>query len=304
MAVPACMSKPDRVAYEFTYTEDNFETLRDRLYNWTGIKLQAEKKQMLYSRLSKRLRSLNLPSFESYQSYLLQDNHDEKAKFISCLTTNLTSFFREPHHFEHLRTYALPLLQQHPLTCRKTGKPTLKIWSTACSSGEEPYSIAATIDAFRHQHKSSAHRWYYRLLATDIDQDILQKAETGSYDLPNISSIPAVYRNFLGLSNARPTSQTPDSISVDIPLTLKQKISFRNLNLTQKWHFQGPFDIIFCRNVLIYFDRQTQIELIKRMTAMLRPGGWLYIGHAEFFDANVSSLKTDGRTIYRKEGEF
>lgn len=303
----ACSLTPETSAmpYEFTYTEADFKMLSSSLYEWTGIQLQPEKKQMLYSRLSKRLRSLNIRDFESYRDYLLHGSNDEKSKFISCLTTNLTSFFREKHHFDHLESTALPQLHQHPLICRKTRKPTLKIWSTACSSGEEPYSIAAVLSAYRLTKSILNAQCHYRILATDIDQDIIQKAEAGHYQLGAQHNIPQLYQRALGIEKRLRRDRDEDlSPSLIIPENLKQMIAFKTLNLTGQWPLQGPFDIIFCRNVLIYFDRETQIDLIKRLGALLRPGGWLYIGHAEFFDAKISYLQTDGRTIYRKKGEL
>lgn len=272
--------------FEFPLTQADFQTIARIVYERSGIVL-AHKRDMAYSRLAKRLRSLGLQSFKDYCLLLEGSKGAHEIGFlINAITTNLTKFFREPHHFEHLRKHVLPeIVQASP-----EEKPQIKIWSAGCSSGEEPYSIAMTILAARLEIRGS---WEASILATDLDTATLQKAKTGVYAQSSLADVPERMRQrFFEKGN--------DSGHVPMTSAVKDLVTFQHLNLLGPWTMSGRFEVIFCRNVMIYFDAKTKATLIERFHARLKTGGWLYVGHSESLLDHQALFKLRGRTIYQK----
>lgn len=274
---------PKSIEREFLFSDADFRFLAELANKRTGIVLAEHKKDMVYSRLARRLRALGLDNFTDYCQFLQADSGaDEIGHLVNAITTNLTSFFREAHHFEHLRESVIkPFLQQ------KHSK-RFRLWSSACSSGMEPYSIAMVLkDAVR-----DLAAWDMRILATDIDSNMLGVGKAGEYNASEYEHIPAAYRSCI--------EQGPKSETIRMAEGLKQLIAFRHLNLLEAWPMKGKFDVIFCRNVVIYFDKPTKQRLFARMADMLNPGGWLYIGHSESLHNLSDRFESAGRTIYRK----
>jgi chemotaxis protein methyltransferase CheR len=274
---------------EFQFSDADFRSLVALARERTGISLSDSKRNLIYSRLSRRLRVLGMTSFRAYREYLQSaEGEQEIESFINSISTNLTKFFRESHHFDHLRDrVALPFSHA---SSGKSGQ-RLRIWSAGCSTGEEPYTIAAVLrravpDIERHD---------VRILATDIDTEVLSKGANGQYPAASIDDIPENYRSLF-----QPKSSRGTSAAVVINHELKLLISFRHLNLMESWPMRGLFDAIFCRNVMIYFDGPTKTTLIDRFVEQLRPGGWLYIGHSESLLGTHQNLSHAGRTIYRR----
>lgn len=275
---------PDNLAQrEFDFSDADFQALSKIAYEHAGIMLPEAKKNLLYGRLSRRLRTLGLPSFEEYRQYLKENSTEELQLFINALSTNHTKFFREQHHFEHfVSDVVVPFLAAHPTGGR------LRIWSAGCSSGEEPHTIALILAA---EIKDLAAR-DVRILATDIDTDVLRKAAQGIFSAEAVSAVPAKYRAPLSKADG-------DNVAIDRKVC--SLISFGHLNfMDDRWPMRGPFDAIFCRNVMIYFDGSTKTKLVDRFTDLLRVGSWLYIGHSESLLGSHPRLKLAGRTIYRR----
>lgn len=272
---------------EFGFDRGDFDFIANTLYSDAGIHLPASKANLVYSRLAKRLRTLGLESFRDYCTFVgSESGADERAQMISALTTNVTRFFREPHHFEHLKTKLLA-----PSIKDIKGNRRFRIWSAGCSSGQEPFSIALTILS----QVPDARSFNVRVLATDINPHVLDMARKGIYSGEEVSSIPADMR----LSWTEPAG----SGAVKLDDGLRALVAYRQLNLMGGWPMSGPFDAIFCRNVIIYFDEATQKKMLTRMAAMIRPGGFLYLGHSErLIGPAESQFKVDGTTVYRKLG--
>ncbi len=272
-------------AEEFTFSDHDFQFLMSMVKERTGIVLTEHKRSMVYSRLARRLRALGLQHFREYCSLLQgKDGQDEIANFVNAMTTNLTHFFRELHHFEHLRDEVLA-----PLFADPPAKKRLRIWSAGCSSGAEPYSIAMTL----HQALEGHQGWDGRILATDIDSNMLETGQRGIYSEEMCQKIPKDYQRYVQSHEAGTMQMTQD---------VKHLVTFKRLNLMEPWPMQGLFDVIFCRNVVIYFDKETQRTLFARMAELLKPGGWLYIGHSESLWKISDSFELTGRTIYRRLG--
>jgi chemotaxis protein methyltransferase CheR len=270
-------------AHEFELGDREFQRVQKLLKERSGIEIGAGKRMLAYGRLVRRMRSLKLSSFADYLRLVEDPSSEESGKFLNALTTNVTELFREEHHFEILANRVVPEV----LGARAS---KLRIWSAACSAGDEPYSIALTLS------KSSAlSQLDVRILATDIDTDILEQARRGVYAVERISKLKPEFRSCFqrGIgSNAGSARVHPD---------LKSLVTFKQLNLMDSWPMTGPFDVIFCRNVFIYFDNQTRERLVKRFAALLRPGGYLFLGHSESPSANSTpSLKNCGRTAFVK----
>jgi chemotaxis protein methyltransferase CheR len=266
---------------EFSLSEREFSRIKARVYSVAGISLSDAKKTLVLSRLSKIVRNLGLPSFDAYVDYLerggsAQDGQD----FVNALTTNLTRFYREDHHFEHLRTYVATLLSERPRGSR------LRIWSAGCSTGQEPYTIGMDLlSTF-----PDLRRWDFKILATDIDTAVIAKAAKGVYPESELSG--------LSPERARLFERDRDG-SIIIPSAVRELIAFKPLNLIQAWPMKGPFDAIFCRNVAIYFDKPTQGEVFGRFGGMLAPEGFLYIGHSENLGSGGDGFRLVGKTIYQ-----
>lgn len=271
-------------AREFSLNDAEYRSIRDRIYGLAGIRLGDQKQDLVYSRLTKRLRALGLVDFTSYLKVLDGPmGHQEVELMLNALTTNLTSFFREEHHFEHLQNVAL----QSCLDQLSGVDRHVRIWSSACSTGEEPYSIAMSI--LQSQIEPSDRK--VKILATDINTDVLNQASEGRYSKTVLLKCPANYRQYFKIF---------DDESGEIDSSVRNLISFRKLNLLGNWPMSRKFDIIFCRNVLIYFDNETKLRLIQRFIDILKPKGWLYLGHSESASGGHPALEPTGRTIYRK----
>ena len=274
---------------EFALTWDDFSTIRDTLHADAGIVLDESKVPLVYSRLAKRLRSLGLESFRQYCALILSnDGVDERQKMLASLTTNVTRFFREPHHFEHLKSKVLPRL----LSAAEKGAP-VRIWSAGCSTGQEPYSIALTILGMLPR----APQLDIRILATDIDPNVVATARTAQYPDDLVSDIPADLRaKWMKKSTSARASW---GMSDDA----QELIRFRELNLIGNWPMKKKFDVIFCRNVVIYFNEDTQGRIWKRYADGLVERGTLYIGHSERVTGPATALfATDGLTTYSRRG--
>ena len=273
------------VSQEFPFSPADFKFLAKLLYDTTGITLNSSKMNMVYSRLAKRLRELRLPTFADYCELLESpEGASELGTLINALTTNLTRFFREPHHFDHLKKTVLPTV-----AARNNGRERrLRIWSAGCSSGEEPYTIAMCLAETLDPRRD----WDAKILATDLDTNMVATGRNGLYSDSSIGDLPDEYRRrFFDRQNDGKWQATD---------LIRQYITFKQLNLMEQWPVKGPFDAIFCRNVMIYFDGETKNRLVERYTNLLAPGGWLYVGHSETLLDNKAGLVSDGRTIYRK----
>jgi len=273
-------------AREFAFSPADFDVLKGLAYEYAGISLSESKQNLIYSRLSRRLRALRLAAFGDYCQYLAE-TPSEIENFINSISTNHTKFFREKHHFDHFRTHvAVPFAQA---AARKAGR--LRVWSAGCSSGEEPYTIAAVLKREIRDFGSND----IRLLATDIDTDVLTKAANGEFGANALDEIPREYQGFFQRKGDRGGNE-----KIVADEELKSFIVFRRLNLMEQWPFSGLFDAIFCRNVMIYFDAPTKAALVERFTRQLKPEGWLYIGHSESLIGSHPGLELVGRTTYRR----
>jgi chemotaxis protein methyltransferase CheR len=277
---------------EFPLTREDFQQIVDFAHSEAGIDLGEAKASLVYSRLTKRLRALQLESFSSYCALLSnEDGRDERKQMVAALTTNVTRFFREPHHFEHLKTHVLPQLA----ASARAGAP-VRIWSAACSSGEEPYSIALAILSVIPEAASLN----VRVLATDIDPHVLQTGQAGLYGEAAVAPIPLQMRQRW----FRPQNDGQGGKAWQAGDELRKLVVFRNLNLIGHWPMRGPFHAIFCRNALIYFKEETQVEVWCRFAPLLAAGGWLYIGHSERLFGEAATLyENEAITTYRlREG--
>jgi chemotaxis protein methyltransferase CheR len=278
-------------ASSFTLTKKEFILFRDLIYREAGISMGAAKHQLVESRLSKRLRSCGFSTYQEYYDHLMKGdpNGEERLKMINCLTTNKTDFFREDHHFQYLRTTVFPDLEKR---ARETGDRKIRIWSAACSTGEEPYTLAMTV--LDHFGPTSFHGWDIRVLASDVDTDVLSHAQKGVYAADRVADIPkdVLKRHFLR------TAKGPDAPMMVRP-ELQELVTFRRINFIEPtWPINAQFDVIFCRNVMIYFDEETQDRLLTRFADYLKPGGHLFIGHSESILRLDRVYKSLGNTIY------
>ncbi len=271
---------------EFEFTDGDFSFLRNLVSEHTGIALGDHKRQLVYGRLTRRLRQLHIANFSEYCRYVEKNAGDEIGEIVNAITTNLTSFFRENHHFEHLAGTALPDCMAQNKTSRR-----LRIWSAGCSTGEEPYSIAMTLMESVPELTS----WDARILATDIDSNVLARGASGVYPDERVREMDEkrARRWFRKGSGA-------NAGKVRVNERLQTLINFRQLNLMETWPMRGPFDVIFCRNVVIYFDKPTQKELFNRYADLLAPNAYLYVGHSETLHKICDRFKLIGRTIYQK----
>jgi chemotaxis protein methyltransferase CheR len=244
-------------------TSGQFDRIRKLLHDLCGINLVPGKEGLVKTRLTKRLRALRLRNFEAYLEHL-ELNPNEVSTMVDFLTTNKTSFFREIHHFNYLRDCFLPALKAKP--CR------MRFWSAGCSSGEEPYSVAILL---REELPESA-RSDIRILATDISTRMLQRAREASYEEDVIQDVPPLWRQKY-FECVIPREPRLYRLRSDIC----QIVRLARLNLMDSWPMKGPFDVILCRNVMIYFDKPTQERLVKRFWDLLAPGGLLLVGHSE-----------------------
>lgn len=266
---------------EFTLSEREFTRIKSRVYSVAGISLSDAKRTLVVSRLSKIVRALGLPSFDAYVDYLERNGSAEDGQdFVNALTTNLTRFYREDHHFEHLRAHVGGLMAERPRGSR------LRIWSAGCSTGQEPYTIGLDLLAAFPELK----RWDFKILATDIDTSVIAKAARGVYPENELAG--------LSPERARLFEKTGDG-AIRIPAAVRDLVSFKPLNLIGAWPMKGPFDAIFCRNVAIYFDKPTQGEMFGRFAKLLAAEAFLYIGHSENLGSGGEGFRLVGKTIYQ-----
>lgn len=271
-------------AQEFVFTDEHFDLLRQLVKQYAGISLNDTKRQLVYGRLARRIRVMNLPGFDDYCALVRNEDSTEIESFINAITTNLTSFFRESHHFDYLAQQVVPTLLQQNAASRR-----IRIWSAGCSSGEEPYSIAMTLLDALGSHCD----WDIKVLATDIDSNMVATAAAGIFP-PNRQQ---------GLSDAHLrrwfVSAGGGSHNLRVKDEIRRLIRFAPLNLVAHWPFRGPFDAVFCRNVVIYFDKQTQSQLFTRYADVLAGHGYLFIGHSETMLGTCTRFDLIGRTTYR-----
>ena len=270
-----------------TLTDQEFELFKALIYRQVGITLDAPKKTLLVSRLGKRLRELGLSTYKAYYDSLSgRGGEEELTKLLDLISTNKTDFFREPTHFEFIREQVLP---------EAKATKTMRIWSSASSSGEEPYTIAMTL----HNAIPDISRWDIKILASDISTRVLAKAAAGVYEDERVSQLPPdlVRRFFL---KGRGTQSGKFKVRPHVA----QMVNFRRINLMDEtFPIRSALDVIFCRNVMIYFDRPTQTKLMEKFHRYLRPGGYLFIGHSEslqWIEHPFTYLKP---TIYQKATE-
>ncbi|MCK4950907.1 MAG: protein-glutamate O-methyltransferase CheR [Gammaproteobacteria bacterium] len=268
-------------AREFHFEDTDFDYIRDVIGSHTGIVLSDAKRNMVYSRLSRRLRALNLNTFTDYCNLLREEDETELINFINAITTNLTSFFREKHHFEYLEKALIPKFLQENTNKR------IRIWSAGCSTGEEPYTIAMVLKESIPNIKT----WDVKILATDLDSNVVATAKAGIYTAERIEGIsPALKKRWF----------TKNDDKVQVSSELKELITFNQLNLMHQWPFKGPFDLVFCRNVVIYFSKDTQRELVTRYADYTRDDGHLFLGHSESLFKVTDRYKLLRNTMYQK----
>ncbi len=273
---------------EFLYTEKDFKYLAQLAGTRAGISLSSSKRELIYGRLARRLRELGLKSYKQYCDRLKEGDEEELTHFINAITTNVTSFFRENHHFEFLEQNLLPdLINSHD----DAKNPRLRLWSAGCSSGEEPYSMAMVLQ----ESIPDIRRWDAKILATDLDLNILGIASRGIYPLQRMQGV-SVGRRKRWLSLGTGNNEGMAKVGSDI----RQLVTFRQLNLTAEWPMRGLFDAIFCRNVTIYFDKSTRIRLLNRFANLLSDGGHLFVGHSESMFGLTDRFRSVGRTIHQK----
>lgn len=269
----------DRDDREFEFSSPDFELVRKLIYERAGISLNDSKQDMVYSRLARRLRATGLTRFKDYLRLLENDDTDEWEAFTNSLTTNLTSFFREEHHF--------PVLAAH-IKARKRGQP-IQIWCSAASTGEEPYSIAMTMVEVFGTFTPPVH-----ILATDLDTSVLAKAQEGVYPMARLEKMSSerLKRFFLKGSGSHEGMAR-------VRKELRDMITFRQLNLLDaSWPIRGPFEVIFCRNVMIYFDKPTQYRILQKFVPLVAHDGLMFAGHSESFHHAADLFKLRGKTVY------
>jgi chemotaxis protein methyltransferase CheR len=275
-----------RALQDFLLSQPEFDRLRALVRQHTGIALSEAKRQLVYGRLARRLRALKMDSFGEYIALIEDGDPAELEEFVNAVTTNLTSFFREPHHFDYLAREALPAM-----ATRAAGANRLRIWCCAASTGEEPYSIAMVL----REAENLLRGWDVKMLATDLDSAVLATGAAGVYAAERFNGMdPKRMTRFFDKGTG------PQTGKLRAREELRKLITFRQLNLMQDWPLRGPFDAIFCRNVIIYFDKATQRTLFERMATLQRPGDLLFLGHSESLYRVCERYELIGRTIYRR----
>lgn len=275
------MSVPESNLREYAYSERDFERVRKLIYARVGIVLAESKQDMVYSRLARRLRALGINRFSDYLDYLEREGGEEWQSFTNALTTNLTSFFRESHHFD--------ILKQH--LGRLGNRSRVALWCSAASTGEEPYSIAMTVV----EHYGSFNP-PVTILATDVDTNVLETGHRGIYPIDRIEQVsPERVKKFF----LRGTG--PNEGMCKVSDKLRELITFRQLNLLDpSWPMREVYDAIFCRNVMIYFDKPTQLSILRKMMPLLANDGLFFAGHSESFFHATDLIRPLGRTVYAK----
>lgn len=278
--------------FNIELTDREYQEIARFVHKTAGINLLEGKKELMRARLSKRIRALNFKDFKTYYNYVMSDQTGEEIVFLlDALATNLTSFFREPQHFQFMAKELLPELETRR---RAQNSRRLRIWSAACSSGEEPYTIGMVVlDSNSYFGQGGD----FRILATDISTKVLATARQGVYGPERVKDIPPhmLQRHF-----SRVDTERGDKM-YQVNENLRQTIAFRRLNLMEPLPFTKPLDLIFCRNVMIYFDKETIAQLVNKYYEILSPGGYLFIGHSESLSGLTHPFKYKAPCIYRKE---
>lgn len=268
-------------------SDRNFERLARFIYDYCGIKMPKSKQTMLEGRLRRRLRATNFPTFDAYCDHLFNGDglKAETVHLIDAVTTNKTDFFREPKHFDFLRDRALPEIAER-------GARQIRLWSAACSTGAEPYTMAMVLQEFVDRHRGLG----YSILATDISTDVLRAAHRGVFNAEMIDPVPDDMRRRYVRYAVK-----PDSREVRIAPALRSHVAFGRMNLMDRAYRVGePMDAIFCRNVLIYFDRPTQAAVLHRLCECLKPGGYLFVGHSENIAGASLPVTQVSQTVFRR----
>ena len=273
-----------------TISEDDFQAFQHLIYTETGIALNDSKRCLLSSRLAKRLRALQLNDYLEYYEYILRRDADgtEMQEMINCITTNKTDFLRESHHFEFLTSKLFPAVARKAAT---GGPRKLRIWCAASSHGHEPYSLAMTVREFSAFDAS----WDVKLLASDIDTNVLTRAAEGVFDVEDLAPVG-------DLRTRRYFDRGTGSFAgkVRAKRALRDLLTFRQINLIEDtWQINAKFDVIFCRNVMIYFDLPTQRKVVEHLTRYLKPGGYLMLGHSESIQWTPNPLRSLGHTMFQ-----
>ena len=271
---------------EFRFEPADHQAISAFAYDKAGILLPPGKMQLVYGRLAPRVRACGLTDFGAYVT-LIERDPVERTRALDALTTNHTSFFREAHHYDHFIEHAWPALDQ-----RLASRGKVRIWSAACSSGEEAYSLLMAMFGKDRGNGQRLSRTDLRVLATDLSTEILAAAAAGTYALDAVASIPLPLRS---------TWVARRGERAEVHPLIRERVAFRKLNLLEEWPMRGSFDAIFCRNVMIYFDEPTKERLQTRLARCLVPGGFLYIGHSERLSASVApGFTCVGRTAFQK----
>jgi chemotaxis protein methyltransferase CheR len=284
-ATPDWQADKNFAMREFPMTDGDFRFIQTLARSRTGIELSMQKREMIYSRLVRRIRALDLPDFASYCRHLETVGGEEMTHFINAITTNLTSFFREKHHFELLQQQILPEIRKRNQASRR-----LRIWSAGCSTGEEPYSISWVL-----AKSLGNENWNAKILATDLDSNVVSHGRKATYGADRVGDLP---RDVVQEMFDRVGERGEDSYVVRD--RFRQFVTFNRLNLLSDWPMKGQFDVIFCRNVVIYFSKDTQRLLFDRYADILAPGGYLFIGHSESLHGVTRRFEPLGKTVYRK----
>jgi chemotaxis protein methyltransferase CheR len=271
---------------EFEFTDKHFNWFVKLVLKKTGITLTEQKRDLVYGRLARRLRKLKLDNFDQYCKLLSNNPEEEMVDFVNSITTNLTSFYREAHHFEYLSDTVLKYLQD-----KRRAEKRIRIWSAGCSTGEEPYTIAMTL----RESIPNIDSWDVKILATDIDTNVLAKASAGIYQKDKITGVSdeRFKKWFL-------KSESNGSDEVKASPKLRELITFKQLNLMEDWPMKGQFDILFCRNVVIYFNKDTQRVLFERFANILKEDSYMFLGHSESLYKVTDRFNLLGKTIHQK----
>jgi chemotaxis protein methyltransferase CheR len=275
--------KSEPNAREFQMSKQNFTVIIEEIYKYSGIVLKDIKEDMVYNRISRRVRKTGSHGFDDYLAMALQQESVEFTHFVNAITTNFTSFFREFHHFDFIKNTAIPEWKSN------LHRKKLRIWSAGSSTGEEAYSIAMTLN------DQIPNAWDTKILATDLDTNVVAQGESGIYSPDRVgdlsSTLVSQYFDKIG---------SGEKERVQVKKSLRDMTFFKPLNLLQDWPMSGQFEMIFCRNVVIYFDKPTQKLLFNRFADLLSPGGYLIIGHAESMYNLSDRFTSIGNTVYRK----
>ena len=280
-------SNPDLDCFRAQLSDTDFMDFSKFIYSKYGIKMPSIKKIMLQGRLLKRIRELKMSSFSEYKEYFFSQEGQQREilQFLNVVTTNKTDFFREPIHFNYLNEVVLPERQQQKIT------DIFRIWSSACSSGEEPYTIAIVLN----EHQSLNPSFRFEITGTDISTQVLEKAAKGIYPAAKIEEIPLDIKKKYFLKSKDPANST-----IKVNNILQRNLTLSYLNLMENYSFSINFDVIFCRNVLIYFDRETQEKVLQKMCTYLKHGGYIFIGHSESLSGMNLPLEHIKPTIFKK----